>query len=74
MHTINVQQAHERIAQLLHILEKGEEIVIQRSEKPIAKLIPYSQETALFPDLNEFRRQITSTKNTLLQLRDNERY
>ncbi len=37
---VNVQDAKTRLSELLHRVEAGEEIIIARSGKPIAKLVP----------------------------------
>jgi len=42
MATVNIHDAKTRLSQLLAGVERGEEIIIARSGKPIAKLIPYS--------------------------------
>lgn len=38
--TVNVQEAKTRLSELLHCVEAGEEVVIVRSGKPIARLAP----------------------------------
>ena len=38
---VNVHQAKTHLSSLLERVEKGEEIVIGRSGKPVAKLVPY---------------------------------
>lgn len=41
MPTVNVQQAKTQLSQLLVRAEQGEEIVIARSGKPVARLLPF---------------------------------
>lgn len=41
MKTVNVSEAKARISQLLDLVAIGEEVLITRAGKPIAKLIPY---------------------------------
>ncbi len=41
MKTVNVSEAKARISQLLDLVAIGEEVLIARAGKPIAKLIPY---------------------------------
>jgi len=38
---VNVHQAKTHLSQLLARVEAGEEIVISRADKPIARLVPY---------------------------------
>jgi prevent-host-death family protein len=40
MKTVNVHQAKTHLSKLLENVEAGEEIVIARSGKPVAKLVP----------------------------------
>jgi prevent-host-death family protein len=40
MKTVNVHQAKTHLSKLLESVEAGEEIVIARSGKPVAKLVP----------------------------------
>lgn len=35
----NVQEAKTRLSELLHMVEKGEEVVIARGGRPVAKLV-----------------------------------
>jgi prevent-host-death family protein len=39
---INVHEAKTQLSRLLERVERGEEIVIARAGKPVAKLIPYT--------------------------------
>ena len=41
MKTVNVSEAKAQISQLLDLVAIGEEVLIARAGKPIAKLIPY---------------------------------
>ena len=41
MTKVNVHQAKTHLSQLLARVEAGEEIVISRADKPIARLVPY---------------------------------
>lgn len=40
MSEVNVHDAKTRLSQLLHRVEAGEEIVIARAGKPVARLVP----------------------------------
>jgi prevent-host-death family protein len=41
--TVNVHEAKTHLSRLLERVERGEEIVIARSGKPIAKLVPLTR-------------------------------
>jgi prevent-host-death family protein len=41
--TINVHEAKTRLSQLLQQVEEGEEIIISRANKPIARLVAYHE-------------------------------
>jgi prevent-host-death family protein len=43
MVTSTVDEAQSQLAQLISLVEKGEEIVIAREGKPIVRLVPYHQ-------------------------------
>lgn len=74
MQIINVAEAREQIAKILHAVEQGEEIIIQRYRKPIARITPYSEPKVMFPDLSAFRGTQSEPSTTLTELRDQERY
>lgn len=40
---VNVHEAKTHLSNLLERVERGEEIVIGRSGKPVAKLVPYKK-------------------------------
>jgi len=40
MKTVNVHEAKTRLSQLLTQVEAGEEVVISRAGKPVARLVP----------------------------------
>ena len=39
MESVNIHQAKTQLSQLLHLAEKGEEVVIARAGVPIARLV-----------------------------------
>jgi prevent-host-death family protein len=45
MATFNIHEAKTHLSKLLERLAAGEEIVIARAGKPVAKLIPYAENT-----------------------------
>jgi prevent-host-death family protein len=44
MDQVNVHQAKTQLSRLLARVEQGEEIVIARDGKPVAKLVPHREE------------------------------
>lgn len=44
MTVVNTHQAKTQLARLLLLVEKGEEVVIARSGRPIARLVPFAEE------------------------------
>lgn len=52
--TVNVQEAKTRLSELLHRVEEGEEVVIARSGKSIARLEPVT------PRKRDFSRPVLS--------------
>ncbi len=41
MKTVNVSEAKKRLSQLLDLAASGEEVIIAKAGKPMARLIPY---------------------------------
>jgi len=78
MDTVNVQEARRHISELLDRVASGEEVVISRRGKPVAKLAPLTPHEAAFPDREALRNSLpgsdTPASVTVRQLRDDERY
>jgi prevent-host-death family protein len=49
METVNVHDAKTNLSKLLAKVELGEEVVIARAGKPVARLVPYVEELARRP-------------------------
>jgi prevent-host-death family protein len=45
MQVVNVHEAKTHLSRLLNRISAGEEIVIAKSGKPVARLVPYSDRT-----------------------------
>jgi prevent-host-death family protein len=45
MVTVNIHEAKTHLSRLLERVSAGEEIVIGRAGKPVAKLVPYTERT-----------------------------
>ncbi len=61
MYTVNIKEARARFRKLLDTVLLGEEIIICRRDKPVAKLVPIPSGPA-FPDRSEFRKRIAKGK------------
>ena len=44
MTTVTIATAKAQLSTLIEQVERGEEVVIMRDEKPVARLVPYVQE------------------------------
>jgi prevent-host-death family protein len=58
METISVAEAKAHLSDLLVRIEQGEEIIITRRGKPIARLSPLRPAKKPVPSLTEFRAQV----------------
>jgi prevent-host-death family protein len=78
METVSVQEARKHIGELLDRVAVGEEIVISRRGKPVARLTPIGPPQPHFPDRKPLREALPPGKEasatTVRQLRDDERY
>jgi prevent-host-death family protein len=75
---INVKQARSKISSMLDKVEKGEEMVIVRRGKKVARLVPFNSSTdRRLPDLRKFRASIACPQmglgDTVVQARDEKR-
>lgn len=74
---VNVREARRRLAALLDAVEAGDEVVITRRGKQVARLLPAEPPPKQFPDLSEFRKSIVirgeSLYETLMRMRREER-
>jgi prevent-host-death family protein len=70
MKQVNVHEAKSQLSRLLQEVEEGEEIVIARNGRPVAKLVPHVEERKprepgwakgrlwMAPDFDEYDEQI----------------
>ena len=57
MKKAGIREARQNLSALIEDVKKGREIVITDRGRPVARLVPPSQQTgAPFPDLSRFRR------------------
>ncbi len=55
---INVKEARSRFSNILSQVEGGQEVVITRRGKAVARLVPYAAKGQKLPSLKEFRASI----------------
>ncbi len=55
---INAKEARGKLSYLLKRIEKGDEIVVLRRGKQVARLIPFQREKKQLPRLKEFRASV----------------
>ncbi len=75
---MNVKEARAKFCALLDKALEGEEVIIVRRDKKVARLVPVDEAGKHLPDLTEFRASLETSGETLsrvvLQARDEERY
>jgi prevent-host-death family protein len=75
---INAKEARGKFSFLLNNVEKGDEVVILRRGKKVARLIPSQRESRCLPSLKGFRASIKTVGKPLstvvLKTRVEERY
>ncbi|MFH0785021.1 MAG: type II toxin-antitoxin system prevent-host-death family antitoxin [Pseudomonadota bacterium] len=62
---VNLKEAKSKMGSLLDRSQMGEEVVIMRRGKRIAKLVPVSITSKRLPDLHSFRNSITVKGDSL---------
>lgn len=67
MKKVPINEVREHLAKYLTEAEQGEEVIITKYNKPIAKLVNYEEgEKPKFPDLTEFRKNL-KVKGSVLE-------
>ncbi|MDR9415097.1 MAG: type II toxin-antitoxin system prevent-host-death family antitoxin [Gracilimonas sp.] len=78
MKKVPVNKVREQLAKYLTEAERGEEVIITKHNKPIAKLVNYEEpKRPKFPDMEKFRKSLDvkgSVLDTLLETRNEERF
>ncbi|MBA2692255.1 MAG: type II toxin-antitoxin system prevent-host-death family antitoxin [Rubrobacter sp.] len=78
MERVSVKEVRERLRSYIERAEAGEEIVILRRGREVARLVPPEREGGRFPDLTEFRASINlrggSASETVIRQRREARY
>jgi prevent-host-death family protein len=74
---VTVREARKDFSQLLSRVEAGEEVVITRNGKEVARLVSVAMPKVL-PDLDDFRAAIPiqgeAMSQTVIRMRQDERY
>jgi prevent-host-death family protein len=63
MHTVGLFEAKTHLSELVARAEAGEEVVIMRHNRPVAKIVPIG------PEVEEVRARHESAVDELIQLR-----
>jgi prevent-host-death family protein len=78
MKKAQVHEVREELAKYITEAEQGEEIIITKHKKPVARLVAYEEEKPAFPDMKEFREQFVMKgkplSNTVVEMRNEERF
>jgi prevent-host-death family protein len=70
---VGIKQAREELPELVHRAEAGEEIVITRQGKAVARLVGAPRSPKTLPTLREFRRTLGRDGTPAVQLVRDER-
>ena len=73
MKHIGIKQAREELPELVHRAEAGEEIIITRQGKAVARLVSAPRAHEALPTLQEFRRSLGRAGTPAVQLVREER-
>jgi prevent-host-death family protein len=70
---ISVKEARKRFSELLDRVLQGEEVVVLRRGKEVARLVPPEKSIKCLPDLSEFRQSIGQQGTSAVELIREER-
>ncbi len=76
---VNAKEARSRISELLDRVQKGEEVIITRRGRKVARVVSFEPtKKKCLPELDEFRKSIpvkgTPVSRAVIKARDEERY
>jgi prevent-host-death family protein len=75
--SVNVSETRENLAQLLDAVEAGEQIVIVRRDRPVARLVPVDTSMTAFLDRAALRAELPAmtepAEAAVRSLREEER-
>jgi prevent-host-death family protein len=73
MKHVGIKQARQELPGLIDRAEAGEEVIITRQGKPVAKLVAAPKTSKPLPSLSEFRKRKGSGGTPVAQLLRDER-
>jgi prevent-host-death family protein len=68
MKQVGIKQARQELPDLIHRAEAGEEVIITRQGKPVAKLVAAPKNIKSLPSLMDFRGRILKQGTASAQL------
>ncbi|MBI3829040.1 MAG: type II toxin-antitoxin system prevent-host-death family antitoxin [Planctomycetes bacterium] len=79
MTKVSVREARSNLRELIAKAGSGEEVVLTRRGKEVARIVPPRRRPKPFPDLSQFREAMIKrgakvTGNTVAEMRKEERY
>jgi len=78
MRTVSIREARQKLRTLLDDVAAGEEIILMRRGKAVARLVPAGDTAKRLPSLADFRRSIqlrgTTLGEELAAAREEERF
>jgi prevent-host-death family protein len=73
MKHVGIRQARQDLPDLIDRAEAGEEIIITRQGRPVAKLVAAPKDPKPLPSLEDFRGRVARTGTPAVQLIRDER-
>ncbi len=75
---VNSKQARGTLSSIIRRVEQGEEVIISRRGKQVARIVPMSNKSRALPSLKSFRASIRASGDSLsaavVEDREKERY
>jgi prevent-host-death family protein len=78
MARVSMKEARDRLRELVELAQAGEEVMILRRGREVARLVAPERSAPVFPDLSEFRASIEllgePASETVIALRRDARF
>jgi prevent-host-death family protein len=75
---VNAKEVKSRISELLNRFQKGEEIILTRWGRKVARVVSFETKKKRLPDFDQFRKSIPvkglPVSEILIKAHDEERY
>ncbi len=68
-HLISLREVNQHLSQYINIVEKGNEVIITRRGKPIAKMVPLGSTSTLTPQQEKGRKRLQALMKQGLSLK-----